>query len=248
MSKQIERVVVVISGGLDSTILAHLAVNEHGPDNVTALSFYYGQKQKVELELAAKTCKKLSIGHQIVDITFLGDMVRGVCANIAGTQINMPKMKDVIGDPAPVTYVPNRNSIMANLAASYAEANGFDGVLMGFQQHDAYGYWDCTEDFVRTMNATFALNRRSPVTLVAPFLHMSKKDELKLFVASGGNIKDLSTTLTCYDPNEEGHSCGVCPSCSERVAAFARVGVPDPVTYSRHIDWGKMFEWAKANQ
>lgn len=225
-----EKVLVVLSGGLDSTIALHLTRAEH---DVEAISFYYGQKQKVELERAKQTCDNYGIKWHLVDITFLGDMVKGVCANISGSDISVPDIKDVLGDPQPVTYVPNRNMILMSIAASLAESIGASKIVCGLQSHDQYGYWDTTSSFVESLNHVLEQNRMNKIEIVAPFVNLSKKDEIGHLVTEYGvtdSLEMLKSTLTCYDPID-GKSCGHCPSCSERLKAFSDLGLTDPIEY-----------------
>lgn len=229
-----KKVVSVLSGGLDSTILTYLLANKYGKDNVIALSYFYGQKQSIELELAKKTCDKLGIQHRLIDISFLGDVVKNVCANISGTDVEMPTIEEVLGDPQPVTEVPYRNMILNSIAFSFAQANNCAHVFTGLQVHDSYGYWDCTEDFLTNMNVVSGLNRMHDITLEAPFKHMSKADEIEIGNELG---VDYSLTLTCYNPNEEGESCGKCPSCAERIMNFMKAKTKDTAKYSIEIDW-----------
>ena len=116
-------VVSVLPGGLDSTVMTHLLAVKYGPERVFALSYDYGQKQKVELDHASLTCSNLGIQHTILNLSILGDIVRNVSANIGGTDVAMPTIRDVLGDPQPKTYVPFRNMILNSLAFSFAEAN-----------------------------------------------------------------------------------------------------------------------------
>lgn len=238
-----KNVVSVLSGGLDSTIMTYILVHKYGANRVFALSYNYGQKQKLELEMAAKTCKHLHIAHKVLDLSILGDIVKNVSANIGGTSVAMPTIKDVLGDPQPKTYVPFRNMILNSLAFSFAEANDASHVFTGLQVHDEYGYWDTTQKFVDTMNAVASQNRTHKVELVAPFSHLSKYQELQIV-----NQLQLETmqevlvnyTLTCYNPNEVGASCGKCPSCAERIQNFAKMGIVDPIPYSIEIPWAKL--------
>lgn len=230
-----QNVVSVLSGGLDSTIMTHVLAYKYGANKVLALSFNYGQKQSIELEKAALTCKDLNIPHKIIDISFLGEIVSPVCANISGTNVNMPEISEVLGDPQPVTYVPYRNLILNSLAFSFAEANDASYVSTGLQVHDSYGYWDTTQSFIDGVNNVSSLNRMHQISLLAPFSSLSKQEEI-LIAKELGNV-DLSKTLTCYDPNEKGESCGICPSCSERIMNFMKAGEIDPIAYSKDIDW-----------
>lgn len=236
--------VIVLSGGMDSTISMRLAVQKYGAENVSALSFFYGQKQEAELQKASESTAKLSVAHKIVDASFLGDISQGFSANV-DSNIAMPTIQEVLGDPTPKTYVPNRNMILMSITAAYAETRDVDTIVTGLQVHDEYGYWDTSQRFVDKMNAVFQENRKIKVKLIAPFSQLSKLEELELLQELDGNLDLLASTLTCYNPNEAAESCGKCPSCSERIANFAKFGMKDPVPYSIPLDWVALIERMK---
>lgn len=232
-----QNVVTVLSGGLDSTIMTYILVAKYGKERVYALSYNYGQKQIKELEMAAKTCQHLGIAHKVLDLGILGDIVKDVSANIGGTDVAMPTIKDVLGDPQPKTYVPFRNMILNALAFSFAESNKASHVFTGLQVHDEYGYWDTSQRFVDAMNAVADQNRTHKVKLEAPFSQLAKWEEINIAKELGD--VHLEYTLTCYNPDETGRSCGTCPSCSERIQNFIRAGVRDPIPYVVNIDWDR---------
>jgi 7-cyano-7-deazaguanine synthase len=232
--QHVRKAVVSMSGGLDSTTLTYLLVNRLGADNVFAISYNYGQKQSLELEMAAATCTKLGIAHKIIDISFLGDIVAPICSNVKGSQLNTPTIKEVLGDPQPSSTVPFRNSILFTIAMAYAESNDCDGVFVGVQVVDFYGYWDATEDFIQAMNNVAVLNRKKYIRLISPFGRLTKADEIQIGTELG---VDYSLTLTCYNPDEHGKSCGVCATCAERIKAFKDVNIIDPVEYQIPIKW-----------
>lgn len=244
LPKTDKNVIVVLSGGLDSSSLTMILVNHYGSDRVKAISFDYGQKQKIELQKASELCKVLGINHRILDLGILGEIARPFSANIAGTNIEMPTIKEVIGEAQPPTYVPNRNMIMYSLAASVAEVEGANFIFCGLQTHDSYFYYDTTKEWVDKMNATLSLNRKNIIEILSPFSQLSKLEEIDLILELGQ--EDLfKHTLTCYNPNEKGESCGVCPTCEERIAAFAKAGFPDPIQYFKNINWDKMIDYYK---
>ena len=236
------KAVSVLSGGLDSSIMTYKLVDELGPDNVIALSFYYGQKQSLELDKAKTTCEKLGIKHHLIDISFLGDIVKPVCANISGSDIAMPTITDVLGDPQPPTYVPFRNLILNSIAVSFAESNGCNYVYNGCQSVDAYGYWDTTESFFDDLNAVLDHNRQTKIKIITPFINMMKHEEIKIGVKLGVPFGD---TLSCYDPTKDGKSCGVCPTCAERIQNFIIAGVADGAPYVKEIDWDELIKQHK---
>lgn len=235
-----QNVVSVLSGGLDSTIMTYILVKKYGEDKVFALSYDYGQKQRREISLATNTCEYLGIPHHILDLHILGNIVKDVSANIGGSDVAMPTIKDVLGDPQPKTYVPFRNMILNSIAFSFAESHKASHVFTGLQVHDEYGYWDTTQKFVDAMNAVAVQNRTHKVKLEAPFSHLSKYQEI-LIAEEMGDVH-YNLTMTCYNPDALDRSCGVCPSCAERIQNFARAGIKDPIQYSINIPWDKLME------
>lgn len=224
--------VVVLSGGLDSTVSMRLAVEKYGAAKVTAISFFYGQRQHAELRRAAESCARLGVAHKIVDLEFLKAINQGFSSNVdAG--MTMPTIKDVIGDPQPSTYVANRNMIMMSIAAALAETTGVNTVICGLQANDNYNYHDTTPQWVGKLNSLLDENRKLGITAVAPFVSLSKVEEIRAVLELDGNLDLLASTLTCYNPTAAGESCGVCPSCAERLQAFAKVGVEDPIKYAK---------------
>jgi 7-cyano-7-deazaguanine synthase len=228
-------VVHVISGGLDSTIVLRMLIEERY-DPIYCISFDYGQKQRHELKLAEASCKRLNVPHEIIDIKFLSKIAEGMSANV-DTNIQMPTIKEVLGDPQPKTYVPNRNMILMAIAAAYAEKKNCNYVSMGLQLHDEYSYHDTTQQFVDCINNALCQNRKHKIEIIAPFCNLSKTDELRKLLEVDGNLDLAKTTMTCYNPNINNESCGVCPSCAERIQAFRNIGVEDPISYSININW-----------
>jgi len=222
--------IVILSGGLDSTIAMRYAVEKYGNKNVFALTFNYGQKQAAEIDCASWTTTLLGVGHKIIDASFLGDISQGFSANV-DTGMAMPTIEDVIGDPRPSTYVPNRNMILLSIAAAYAETQKVDVVICGLQQNDTYNYHDTTPRFLEKINAVLNENRIIQIKVVSPFINKTKTDEINLLLSMDDGVGLLAHTLTCYNPDWNGRSCGKCPSCSERLKAFSNVGIKDPVRY-----------------
>lgn len=234
-----KNVLVILSGGLDSSIVTMLLVHAYGSDRVSALSYDYGQKQRAELYKARELCMSLGVRHKIIDLSILGDIAKPMSANIAGTDVAMPTIKDVLGDPQPKTYVPFRNMILMSLTLAQAEVENASHIFCGLQVHDEYGYWDTSQTFVDSLNKVASLNRKHKIEILAPFSQLSKYDEI-LIAKELGQLNFLEMTLTCYNPDEQGRSCGKCPSCAERIQNFAKAGIVDPVEYQISIPWDKL--------
>lgn len=221
-----EKAVILLSGGIDSTVLLHLLA-KRGYD-LFALACRYGQRHSRELECARVQAEIVGVeSFDCIDMNFLGNLVRAGTALIdAGAAV--PDLEDIPENlrDQPPTYVPNRNMTLLSVAAASAEAIGAPRVFYGAQAQDEYGYWDCTQAFLERINALLALNRRRPVTVEAPFMHCSKADNVRLGLELG---VDFGKTWSCYRGGER--ACGTCPTCVERLNAFRSVGVNDPLSY-----------------
>ncbi len=232
-------VAVILSGGMDSSIALRLCVEKYGKHNVRALTFDYGQRQRREIAMATRVCKRLGVRQDIVRLTYLKKFCEGYSANV-DRKVKMPTIKEVLGDPSPKTEVPFRNMMLLTIAASFSQVTNLEHIICGLQVHDAYGYWDTTEDFITKMNAVLDLNRKDKIKVIAPFSSLSKYEEINILNELDGDLTLLENTLTCYDPDSKGKSCGKCPSCAERIMNFAKTGFTDPVPYQISIPWGKL--------
>lgn len=222
----VERAVVLLSGGLDSSTLLHYVVNRLGAREVHAVSFLYGQKHQRELDCAKWQAAAAGVkAHDVVDMNFFAALTSGLSA-LTDDAVAVPRLVDL--DAAalsqPPTYVPNRNMMLLSVAAAYAEARGIRDVFYGAQTQDSYGYWDCTAEFLNKINAVLALNHRPPVIVHAPFVRMRKAEEIRIGLELG---VDYAHTWTCYRGAQV--PCGECPSCVERAGAFKEIGIPDPL-------------------
>ncbi len=220
---------ILLSGGLDSTILLHHVARERGEKKLHLLSFDYGQRHNRELDMARWQARQVPgvAEHRVADMSMLAELL-GNSSALLKTGESVPDLSEIA--PAersqPPTYVPHRNLILLSLAAAYAESRGCPSVYYGAQAHDQYGYWDCTPEFIRRANSLLSLNRSIPVTIKAPFAEMTKADEILLGQKLG---VDFSKTWSCYRGGET--PCGTCPTCVERCKAFNQAGIEDPLRH-----------------
>ncbi len=220
--------VVLVSGGLDSAVLLHYVKRDLERAPIHALSFDYGQRHAKELECARWQADAAdTAAHRIIDISYLAGLVKGASALVQGGKV-VPNLRDLHASDLdqPPTYVPNRNMILLSTAVAYAEAHDIQDVFYGAQALDEYGYWDCTQDFLTRFNNVLALNRRTTVTVHAPFIHQKKVESVRLGVRLGINF---GYTWSCYRGGER--ACGKCPTCVERLNAFREAGITDPIPY-----------------
>jgi len=228
------KAVVVYSGGMDSTVLLEHCIKNH--DEVYALTFDYNQRHKKEIIVAESYMynnhcyhgSKVK-EHKVIDLKFFRNLVPA--SALTSDDIDVPKMKDIIGEAQPVTYVPNRNMMLLSIACSYAEAVGATDVYYGAVAVDNLsGYWDCTSEFLEHINNCLALNRMNRIQIQAPLLYKTKKEIIEMGVDL--RVK-FDQTWTCYEGREL--SCGICPSCAARLAGFKKAEIVDPLPYAINI-------------
>lgn len=220
--------VVLLSGGVDSSVLLHHVARQLGHAPVHALSFHYGQRHARELECAQYQVAAVGVAsHERVDLAFLGPMLSAGSALLAGGA-PVPDLRELSPEDLtqPPTYVPNRNMMLLAIAAAFAEARGIADVFYGAQAQDEYGYWDCTREFLDRINAVLSLNRRRPVRLHAPFVTKRKAETVRLGLELS---VDFAHTWSCYRGGDT--ACGACPTCIERLNAFKENGAQDPLSY-----------------
>ncbi len=229
--------IVLASGGLDSTVLMHLLVKELG-EIPFVLHFRYGQRHDIESQMLRTQASLLDLPVQEIDMKWWGKMMKG--SALTNKLKRIPHIKEVLGHPQPISYVPFRNLILLSIAASIAESLKVERVYYAAQRHDLYSYWDCDEQFVASVNQVFSLNRMNKIVLVAPLIGHKKADIIQF----GQSLEvDFSLTHSCYNPryaldndlgeprNMVAFSCGHCSTCAERLKGFEEVGIKDPLRY-----------------
>ena len=228
-----KKLVLSISGGMDSVVLLHMAVDK-GYDEINLITFNYGQRHIREIDciqdqIDAVKAKdpNISIDHYVADVGFIKYLAP--TSSLTNTDIDNPDVSKMAGDAQPVSYVPFRNQLFNTIGCAYAEAKGADTVWYGAAEVDSLaGYWDGSQVFVDAMNNLTALNRENRIKIEAPLLTMSKE----AIVEEGVRLKvDFSKTWTCYSNRKDGLADATTPSSSMRVKGFVDAGYQDPIQY-----------------
>ncbi len=227
------KAVLLLSGGLDSSTTAAIAVSQgfecHG------LTFSYGQRHRQELTSAGKVASSLKLAsHKIIELD------AGIFGGSALTDKELEVPKANIGEQRssaiPITYVPVRNLVFLSFAAAFAESIGAFAVFIGVNCCDYSGYPDCRPEFIKSFNETLNLAAAASVKgegrfeVHTPIIEMSKAEIIKTGSRLG---MDYSLTHSCYCPDESGLACGECDSCRLRLAGFAKAGLKDPLEYAK---------------
>ena len=228
------KALVILSGGMDSSILLHYVAKELNYDEVYAITFNYGQRIIREIECAKYQSKACNVKeHKIINMDFFREI--STMSALTNTNLAIPKARDDIGNAQPLSYVPFRNLLLLTTAAGWAESIGASDLYYGAVQTDDFsGYWDTTSLFLNKVNDVYNLNRKNAIKVNAPFMSFSKD----LVVKIGINLQvDFRQTHTCYEGTDP--ACGECVSCSARIKAFIDNKTIDPIGYSKDIPWSK---------
>ena len=239
------RAVVLSSGGIDSTTAMAIAKAEGY--EIYSLSFNYGQRHKIELEMAKKAAEYYDAKkHIIIDID-----LRKFGGSALTADIDVPKdrLVEEMASGIPVTYVPARNTIFLSFALAWAEVLNADAIFIGVNALDYSGYPDCRPEYIKAFEEMANLATKAGVEgkmkfkIKTPLINMTKAEIIK----KGSELGvDYNLTLSCYDPqsaaspfsselqtpDSELIHCGRCDSCLLRKKGFNEAGVKDPTRYA----------------
>ena len=223
------RHLVILSGGLDSTVCMAVAGRDSGPSPV-ALTFDYGQRHRTELDRAAAVAARFRSEHLVVEL----DASRWGGSALTDATVEVPDAAgpDDAAEPneqaIPVTYVPARNIIFLSVALGVAEARDLDAVYLGVNALDYSGYPDCRPEFVEAFRRVAAVGQKRgvegrPVEIRTPLIELTKAGIVRLGADLGA---PLELTWSCYRAGPA--PCGRCDACVLRAKGFSDAGLDDP--------------------
>lgn len=224
-----KRAVVLVSGGMDSAVVAAMA-RAQGFE-VFALSVAYGQRHVSELAAAARVATMTGAAqHKVVDVD-----LRSIGGSALTDDIEVPTDADghELGDAIPSTYVPARNTIMLSVALGWAEVLGANDIFCGVNAVDYSGYPDCRPAFIEAFERLANLATKAGVEgagfrVHAPLMTMGKDAIVREGVRLG---VDFAQTVSCYQADADGRACGHCDACRLRAQGFADAGIDDNTRY-----------------
>jgi len=227
-----KKAVILLSGGLDSATCLAIAIDSGFLPY--ALSFRYGQRHEFELDSAKAVSKSMGVEkHIILDID-----LRAFGGSALTDDIEVPKDRDEtnIKNEIPVTYVPARNTIFLSFGLAYAETLGANDIFIGVNALDYSGYPDCRPEYIASFQhmanlaTKVGVEEKSDTNIHTPLIDLTKSGIIK----AGLNLNvDYGLTHSCYDPEQNGYSCGHCDACQLRIRGFEKVGLSDPIKYSK---------------
>lgn len=224
-----KKAVVLLSGGLDSATCCAFARRDGF--ELYAMSFSYGQRHSVELDVAKRVASFFNVAdHKIVTI----DLRAFGGSSLTSDVMDVPLNREIesSGD-IPNTYVPARNTIFLSFALGWAEVAGCDDLYIGVNAVDYSGYPDCRPEYIDAFSKVANLATKKGVegnhfTIHTPLINLTKAEIIKSGIEMG---VDYSITHSCYKPSDDGRACGRCDSCVLRHNGFVAAGVADPTVY-----------------
>ncbi len=220
------KAVVLLSGGLDSSVCMAVAKSEGY--ELLPISFNYHQRHKKELEAAASVAKYYQVERHLIIETNM-EAIGG--SALTDASIDVPA-GEINASTVPVTYVPARNLIFLSYALGYAEVTGAERIYIGVNALDYSGYPDCRPEFVAMFQQLANYSTKATaedgreILIETPLIDLTKKDIVLLGDKLGA---PLHLTTSCYEGKDE--ACGRCDSCLLRLKGFAEAGRVDPILY-----------------
>ncbi|CDG65728.1 7-cyano-7-deazaguanine synthase [Methanobacterium sp. MB1] len=222
-----KKAISVLSGGLDSTVATSLLAKYY---EVHALTFDYGQRSaEVEIKSSMAICEELGMEHTVIKLPWLAQLGKSVLTSEGEIpQLKMDELddKELCDETARKVWVPGRNVVFTAIALSFAEAEGAEKIIVGWDLEEAATFPDNSPEFLEAFNRLLEIGSLDEVEIEAPLIHMNKEEIVKL----GNEIKaPMDLSYSCYI-GEEKH-CGTCESCMRRKRAFKTAGIEDRTEY-----------------
>jgi 7-cyano-7-deazaguanine synthase len=227
---EIQKAVVLLSGGMDSCLCAAIALQTHGAENVALLHAGYGQRTQQRERQAFEAIADFYDVHERLIVQL--DHLRAIGGSaLTDGNIAVPENQlshGLNGNTIPVTYVPFRNAHFLSVAVSWAEVIGARSVYIGAVAEDSSGYPDCRPEYYRVFEELIRVGTRpdTRIEIVTPVISLKKSEIIRKGIEMGA---PLHLTWSCYQ--NEDLACGVCDSCVLRLRAFAEAGLCDPISY-----------------
>jgi 7-cyano-7-deazaguanine synthase len=235
--------VVLLSGGMDSTVAAFWAAHSMSYNNLRLIFFDYGQKAVIqEIRSAAAVGRvlgqwypELAIDHFIHRTDIFGYSN----SSLLQREVPVGQYKTVEEAIAKTdqdkSYIPIRNAIFLSIAGSILLTCSLHGgdIVTGIRSRPdgPGGFPDCTHDFASRMSSALSQGSGANIEVmdVLNRLAPSRAKTIKLAQLLPGCFAALKHTYSCFDGAiEDSIPCGNCLPCLRRAQAFAEVGVADP--------------------
>lgn len=238
------KIVCAVSGGMDSATCLWNCVKEFGAENVLGVSVFYGQRHEIELNSARRECERLNVKYVELNLTPVFQFNKDVSALLSGSKEEVVQGKTygelmdekIAKGEAPISdeYIPNRNSIIANILTAVG-MQFFKGehitIVVGVHSDDNLkregsnisAYPDCSPEWAEAVSRELEIGTAGLVTLSAPLVHKTKAEVAQFGITAGMTKEDFNRTWSCYKGGNK--QCGKCPTCLDRIHALLKAGV-----------------------
>jgi len=218
MRSKVQKVVVQVSGGIESTVALALAIKDYGKENVFPIAFDTDS-------IFWKHRDSIAVKRVITNLQLQQNLF--IC--------RMPQM-DMLEynrneEYADVGFLPGMKMLFNTASMAYAQRVGAELVYIGNNKDNVFSDENpcLIRQNVDLYNAIYAKETNHTVSIEAPFSNMTKGEVIQLGVALGANIFD---TVSCgREELSGGFNCGICPWCEKRRDGFAKAGIEDRTVY-----------------
>jgi 7-cyano-7-deazaguanine synthase len=205
------KAIVVFSGGQDSTTCLFWAMKRF--KKIIAVTFDYGQRHGLEIDVARDICDEHDIEHHLLDMSLLAQLSPNALTN------HDIAVEERASNGLPSTFVPARNLLFMSFAGAVAYNKGAKHIITGVSETDFSGYPDCRDTFMKSMNVTMNVSMDEDFVIHTPLMWRDKAEVWQLSDELGKLEYVRKKTLTCYE-GIMGDGCGACPSCKLRLNGY----------------------------
>lgn len=178
----------------------------HHYDEVELVTFNYGQRHALEIDIAKQIAEEQNLKHHVLDMSLLSQLSPNALTHHDLT---------IEEDDIPNTFVPARNLLFMSFAAALAYQINAKHIITGVCETDFSGYPDCRDNFIKSLNVTINLSMDLNFEIHTPLMWLDKKETWALADTLGQLDYVRNKTLTCYN-GIPADGCGECPSCKLR--------------------------------
>lgn len=229
-----DKALVVLSGGQDSTTCLFWAIQKYGVENVHAITFNYGQRHQRELDAAYKVAQLAGVADRHETLT-LGPILNSTSPLVSEAELEQYADHASLPGGLEKTFVPMRNTLFLTIAANRAyELRSFN-IVTGVCEEDFGGYPDCRRTFIDALEVAFNrsvdehdLDNGEPFNIETPLMWLTKAKTVHLAKELGEDCWNaLAYSHTAYDgaypPVGHDHATLL------RAKGFEEAGLPDPL-------------------
>jgi len=200
--KMNKKTIILLSGGLDSLVSLDIA-QKKGYNVQLALNFDYGQKAfNEERKASEKIAELYNLELKVIKLPFLKELTQNALTDEKNNNFNDFNS----------LWIPNRNGLFLNIAASYCDKLGFDHIIIGVNKEESELFVDNSEKFIKNAEKFFQFSTQNHPKIIAPCLQF---DKIQIINYAIENNIPFDLLKSCYDSikNTGKKHCGECKSC-----------------------------------